>query len=462
MKKHIIFILSGCALLSSCHMYKDYERAENTPVEGLFRDTVSMTASLHTTDTTNFGNLPWREVFVEPQLQTLIEKALASNVDLRKAEMNIEKMKASVTISKLSYLPSIAVAPTAQTASFDKHKATQTYTIPISASWNLGSFGSLRNNRKQAKTNLAMTKAVKQATQTAIIAGVANLYYTLEMLDEQLRITKETIVLWKKNVDAMEAMMDAGMTTAAAVGQAKANYQELLASVPALESSIRQSENALCILLNENPHAIERGIFSADPMGVQVAVGLPMQLLSNRPDVQVAEYNLASNFYKLNIARSAFYPNLSLTGTVGWTNSAGGLVMNPAKLIANAVANVVQPIFSNGKLMANLKISKLDVEAAELDFQQALIKAGVEVSDALDEYQAAIKKQAYREEKVAELEKTVESTQMLFQYGSTTSYLETLTAQQSLLSGQLALINDKYAKVGAAISLYQALGGGRN
>ena len=463
MKRQILFIIGGCALLSSCHLYRSYERpADLGEVEALYRDTASLTGVLASTDTANFGNLPWREVFTEPQLQALIEKALTANADMKKAEMNIEKMKAGLTVSKLAYIPALAFAPQGQVASFDHHKATQTYTLPFSASWNFGPMGGLRNTKKQAEANLAMTKAAKQATQTSIIAGVANMYYTLEMLDEQLKTTNSTVELWKKNVEAMEAMKEAGMTTEAAVAQAKANYYELLASVPKLETSIRQVENSLSVLMMETPHAIERGKFSADPMEVQLSVGLPMQLLSNRPDVQIAEYNLASNFYKLNIARSQFYPSLKLSGVAGWTNSAGAGVINPAKFIANAVGNIVQPIFSNGRLMANLKISKLDVEAAELDFKQSLLKAGQQVSEALDSYQAASEQVTLREQKVVELEKAVENTQLLFQYGNRTSYLETLTAQQSLLSGQLALINDKYAKVQSAISLYQALGGGRN
>ena len=463
MKRQILFILGGCALLSSCHLYRSYERpADMSNIEGLYRDTASVTGALAVADTANFGNLPWREVFTEPQLQALIEQALVANVDIKKAEMNIEKMKAGLRISKLAYIPSFAFAPDGQIASFDGHKATKTYKLPFAATWDFGSMGSLRNTKKQAEAQLAMTKAAKQATQTAIIAGVANMYYTLEMLDEQLITTNSTIVLWKKNVEAMEAMKEAGMTTEVAVAQTKANYYELLASVPKLESSIRQIENSLCVLLSEAPHTIERGQFSANPLASQLSVGLPMQLLSNRPDVQIAEYNLAANFYKLNIARSAFYPSLKLSGVAGWTNSAGAAVINPAKFIASALGNIVQPLFANGKLMANLKISKLDVEAAELDFRQALLKAGQEVSDALDNYQAASEQQVLREQKVDELQKAVDNIQLLFQYDNKTSYLETLTAQQTLLSGQLALINDKYAKVQSAISLYQALGGGRN
>ena len=463
MKRQILILLGGCALLTSCGIYGSYERpAEISEIQGLYRDAISMNDTLAVTDTANFGNLPWRHVFTEPQLQALIEKALVNNADVQKAEMNVQKMKAGLKVSRLSYLPSLAFTPEGRVSSFDGHKATQMYTLPLAANWDLGNVGGKRNQLQQSKANLAMTKAAHQATQTAIIAGVANMYYTLEMLDEQLATTKSTIVLWKKNVEAMEAMKEAGMTNAAAVAQTKANYYELLSSVPALESSIRQVENSLCVLLGEAPHAVTRGTFTESPLKVDLSVGLPAHLLSNRPDVQIAEYNLASNFYKLNIARSAFYPSLKLTGVAGWTNNGGAVEINPAKFIANAIGNLVQPIFANGKLMANLKISKLDVEAAELDFRQALLQAGQEVSDALNKYQAAVQQQALREQKVAELAQTLENTELLFKYGNRTSYLEKLTAEQSLLSGKLALINDKFNKVQSTISLYKALGGGRN
>lgn len=462
MKIQIIYILGCSALLASCNLYKNYERPDTlSRTEGLYRDTVDANATLSETDTTNFGTMPWREVFTEPQLQHLIETALANNTNLQKAEINIEKAQSGLTIAKLAYLPSLAFAPQGTVASYDHMKATQSYTLPFAASWNLGSWGSLRNSRKQADVTLLQTRIIKQATQTSIIAGVANLYYTLEMLDEQLKTTQATIQLWKKNVEAMEAMFEAAMVNQAAVSQTKANYYELLASVPQLEKSIRETENSLCLLLNETPHAINRGAFNANAFPAKMSAGVPVQLLSYRPDVRVAELNLASKFYGVNIARSAFYPGLTLTGTAGWTNSAGAAIINPAKFIASAVGSITQPLFANGKLRANLKISKLEQEQAELEFRETLLAAGEEVSNALTDYQTCIKQQEHREKEVAEMEKALDYINTLFQYSDKTSYLETLTAQQSLLQAQLSLINDKYNKVLSAVKLYQALGGGR-
>ena len=459
--KKIIFPLISVALLTSCGLFKNYKRPETfaNVTENIYRDTTSMTAVLETADTANFGNTPWREVFTDPKLQALIEKVLVSN-DMQKADMNIEKAKAYLTISKLAYIPSLVFAPSGELTSIDHSKAVQTYTLPISASWNIGSFGSLQNAKKYAKSNLFMAKAAKQATQTALIAAVAQMYYTLQMLDEQYATAFETSKLWEKNVEAMKAMKEAGMVNNAAVAQASANYHTLCATLPTLQNSIRQTENALCVLLAEVPHAIDRNAFGTYDFPESMQVGIPVQLLSNRPDVRIAEAQLAAAFYNVNIARSKFYPSITISGVAGWTNNVGAVV-NPGKLLLNATASLAQPLFMNGQLVANLKVSKLDYEAAALDFHDAVLKAGAEVSNALSDFQTAHLQQQEREKQVQALETATEETLLLFQHSNTTTYLETLTAQQGLLSAKMSLITDKYNKLNAGINLYKALGGGR-
>ena len=459
--KKIIFPLISVALLTSCGLFKNYKRPEAfaNVTENIYRDTTSMTAVLETADTANFGNTPWREVFTDPKLQALIEKVLVSN-DMQKADMNIEKAKAYLTISKLAYIPSLVFAPSGELTSIDHSKAVQTYTLPISASWNIGSFGSLQNAKKYAKSNLFMAKAAKQATQTALIAAVAQMYYTLQMLDEQYATAFETSKLWEKNVEAMKAMKEAGMVNNAAVAQASANYHTLCATLPTLQNSIRQTENALCVLLAEVPHAIDRNAFGTYDFPESMQVGIPVQLLSNRPDVRIAEAQLAAAFYNVNIARSKFYPSITISGVAGWTNNVGAVV-NPGKLLLNAAASLAQPLFMNGQLVANLKVSKLDYEAAALDFHDAVLKAGAEVSNALSDFQTAHLQQQEREKQVQALETATEETLLLFQHSNTTTYLETLTAQQGLLSAKMSLITDKYNKLNAGINLYKALGGGR-
>ncbi len=461
MKKQIIFILAATATLSGCKVYSSYERPEGIVSDSLFRNTTA-TYGILANDTTNFGNTPWQQVFVEPELQALIERALANNTDIRTADLTIRQAEASLKVARLAYFPALSLSPQGTVSTFDGNKATKTYSVPVQASWQLGAMGSIRNTKKQYEASLEQSKAYKQVTRTSIIASVANMYYTLQMLDEQLALTKATVALWKKNVDAMESMFEAGgLTNAAAVAQAKANYYQIQSTVPALEESIRQTENGICVLLHESPAPVARDKFNADNFPKEMSAGIPLQLLSNRPDVKAAELQLAYAFYGTNVARSNFYPSLSITGSVGWTNSSGAGIVNPGKILASAVGSIVQPLFNRGANIAQLKIAKYAQESAQLNFEQALLNAGQEVSNALMSYKSCSEQEQAFKKQVEQLEKAVETTNFLFTHGNTTTYLETLTAQQSLLSAQLSLISEKFDKVQAAISLYQALGGGR-
>lgn len=459
--KQLIYILSCSALLSGCGVFKTYERPASTTegIDRLYRDTANVDGVLQT-DTANFGNTPWQEVFTDPHLQALINKALKQNVSLKQAESSIQQAQAGLKVARLAYYPQIAFTPQGTLSSWDFNKATKIYSFPVAASWQFN-LPSLRNTKKQAYVTLDLSKAAKQATRTAIIANVANLYYTLQMLDEQLKTTEATVDIWAENVRAMGLMKEGAMTTEAAVGQARANYLSLQASIPSLKEGITQTENALCSLLHEAPHTIQRGAFNADAFPQSFSTGVPVQLLSNRPDVRAAELQLASAFYGVNIAKSAFYPSLTISAQGAWTNSAGGMIVNPGKIMATALASLTQPLFANGKLKAQLKISKLQMEDAQLDFEQSLLDAGGEVSDALATYHSASQRVPLLKEQVSTLTGTVDQTKQLFQLGTSTSYLDILTAQQSLIQAQLNLISGKFDKVQAAINLYQALGGGR-
>lgn len=448
-------------LLSSCNIYSTYKRPDNLSTDSLYRDTTA-TYRVVASDTVNFGNTPWREVFTDPRLQDLINRALSQNTDMQVADLTIRQAEAGLMTSRLAFLPSLSFTPQGTVSTFDMGKATKTYSLPLQASWQIDAFGQLRNAKKQAEVSLMQAKVSKQAARTSIVSAVANMYYTLQMLDEQLKVTKATAEIWKKNVDAMEAMFQAGgITNSAAVSQTKANYYQILTTIPTLEQNIRETENSLCSLLHEAPHPIARNSFDSETFPTSLSAGVPMQLLSNRPDVRVAELQLATAFYATNQARSAFYPQITIGGNAGWTNSAGSAIINPPKFVASAVASLVQPLFMKGQLRANLKVAKAQQESAQLRFEQSLINAGVEVSNALGSYQSALQQELSRQKQVKELENAVAETEFLFSHGNTTTYLEKLTAQQSLLQAQLSLISDRFEKMQAAISLYQALGGGR-
>jgi multidrug efflux system outer membrane protein len=454
--------LFSIALLAfnSCRIYKSYERPENMPTSGLFRDTLTTTGVL-TSDTINFGNTPWRQVFTDPALQSLIERALERNTDLLSAEETVKQAQAMLTASKLAYLPSLSLSPQGTISSFDGAKATKTYSLPVTASWQLDIFGSIRNAKEQSKSVLLQSSAYKQSVQTQLIANIASLYYTMLMLDEQLRITRETSEIWKKNVDAMEAMQKAAMTDAAAVEQSRANYLQVLATIPTLEQSIRESENALSVILREPPHTITRSTLAEQHMSENLSAGVPLQLLANRPDVRAAEYSLREAFYVTNAAYSAFYPQLTITGSAGWTNS-NGMIVNPGKVLTTLIGQLTQPLFAQGRLTANLKVAKSQERVAQLNFEQALLNAGQEVSNALYSYKSSMEKANLDKKQVESLTITRDRTNELFKYDASTTYLEKLTAEMSLLNAQLTLVNDEYSKLQAVVDLYAALGGGRN
>ena len=451
--KKIIVLTTATALLSSCGIYTKYQPAETTP-DNLYGEEVAVD------DTTNFGNVNWRELFTDPQLQALIEQGLQNNTDLRSAQLQIEEAEAALMSAKLAFLPSFALSPQGTISSFDGGKATKTYTLPVTASWELDIFGRLRNAKQQAKALYAQSKDYQQAVRTQLIAGIANVYYTLLMLDEQLAISQQTEEAWKETVASTRALMDAGLANEAATSQMEAAYYSVQTSILDLKEQINQVENSLALLLAETPRRYERGKLADQRLPEDVAVGVPMQMLSNRPDVRAAERSLEQAFYATNQARAAFYPSIVLSGSAGWTNSAGSMIVNPGKFLASAVGSLTQPLFNKGQIMAQYRIAKAQQEEASLSFQQALLNAGSEVNDALVACQTSKAKTLLFEKQIQSLEKALESTSLLMEHGTTT-YLEVLTARQSLLSAQLSQTANRFTEIQSVINLYQALGGGR-
>lgn len=459
MKKQIILMMCAAALFSSCGIYNSYKRPNDITVEGLYRDTVAVNDTL-VSDTTNMGNVSWREMFRDPKLQTLIEQGLAHNTDLQTAMLQVKQAQASLMTARLSFLPSFTLSPQGGITKMENTPSYRTWQAPINASWEADLFGKLLNTSRGAKASLLQSEAYEQAVRSQVIANIANLYYTLLMLDRQLEISEETQVKWNQTLTMMKSMMEAGMSNKAGVAQTEASCYAVAASIAEIRQTIRETENSLSTLLGMTPQHIDRGRLEDQVMPEEINAGVPLQLLSNRPDVRSAEMSLASAFYLTNKARSAFYPNISVTGTLGWTNGTTGTI-NPAEIIKNAIVSLTQPIFNRGALIANLKITKAQQEQARLNFQQTLLNAGAEVSNALYAYQTVGEKSQQRDMQVKALEDAVEATVGLMSVGETT-YLDVITAQQSLLNAQLTQVQDDYDYLQSVINLYQALGGGRN
>lgn len=454
MKK--VFYIAICAvLLNSCHIYRDYQRPEGLPVDSLYRDINPSEVA----DTSNLGMLSWKEVYRDTCLQRLIEFGLQNNTDMQVALLRVDQAQAQLKAAKLSFLPSLTLSPQGAVTSTDGGKAVKTYELPLQASWEIDLFGKLRNAKQETLASLLQQQAYRQAVQSELVASVANSYYSLLMLDEQVKISAETLDVWKEQIRTMEARLKVGEETENAVTQARANLYELEGSYNDLLHQQRETENALCTLLGITARTVERGSLYEQTFPQQLSAGVPVSLLSRRPDVVQAEMELAAAYYSTNQARSAFYPSLTLSGSVGWTNSLGQVVTNPGGWILSAVASLSQPIFNRGKLISNLRVSKDEEQIAQLNYKQAILNAGEEVNNALYSIESVDRNLTIHTNQCRELERTVQTSESLYRTGNA-SYLELLTARQSLLNARLNLVTDKFTYCQSIINLYCALGGG--
>ena len=445
--------------MSSCGIYNKYERPE-VNATGLVRDVTSTTDTLAVTDTTSFGNLPWRSVFTDPQLQALIEQGLEHNTDLLNAALNVKMVEAQLTAAKLAFVPSFTFSPQGTISSWDGSKATKTYSLPINASWSIDLFGNLLNQKRSAQMALLATKDYQLVVKTNLIANIANAYYTLLMLDKQLEIVDNMTQLTKDTWDMMKLQKELNNAKETSVQSAEANYYSVLAQAADLKRQIRETENSLSLLLGQQAQTIARGKIENQSLPTEFSTGIGIQMLNNRPDVHYAEMTLAQCFYDTQAARSKFYPNITISGSGSFTNSSGMGIVNPGKWLLNAIGSLVQPIFQNGQLVAQLKVAKAQQEQAYNTWQNAVLSAGSEVSNALVLYNSSDEKSKLEAKQVESLTKNVEYTKDLFNMGGST-YLEVITAQQSLLNAELSKVQDDFYKMQAVVNLYYALGGGR-
>lgn len=400
--------------------------------------------------------MPWRTLFTDPKLQALIGTGLVNNSDLRIAALRVSEAEASLKAAKLAYLPAASITPQGQLTNFDGN-GSQTYNLALSADWELDIAGRITNAKRGAVATLAMQDAARQAVQTQLVATIANSYYNLLMLDAQLDISQRTLKSWEETLRTLEVMKEVGESTEAAVAQARANKMTVEGSIV----TIREQENSLSVLLGLTPRHIDRTTLAEQSFPDKLSVGVPLQLLDNRHDVRQAEFNLQTAYYATQVARAAFYPQVTLSGTIGWTNNSGAAIVNPGKWLANAIGSLTQPLFNRGRTIANLEIAKAQQEEAKVSFQQKLLQAGAEVNNALSQWQAAQKRLDIDSKQVDALRDAVRSTRLLLQHSSSASYLEVLTAQQTLLQSELTEVQDKFNRIQGVINLYHALEGGK-
>ena len=452
MKKILLYTISAL-LISGCGIYNKYKPVEEVN-SNLYGEQFA------NDDTTSFAQVNWREIFKDPILQKHIDSVLVNNPDMQAAYLKSEQARAALMTARLSYLPSFAFAPTGTIGTVEFSNTLYTYNLPLSATWELDIFGKIRNKKMAAKAAYMQSKEYIQAVRTQLISTTANVYYTLLMLDAQYEIVCNTETIWKESVEATRALKDAGYVNETALAQTEANYFSVVASKLDLQEQINKTENALSLLLFNTPSHIERGKLSEQDFTEEFKLGIPLLLLSNRPDVKMAELSLAQAFYATNSARAAFYPSISLQGVLGWTNSANGVALDPLTMIGSAIGSLTMPLFNRGANIAQLKIAKAQQEEAKLTFTKTLLSAGKEVNEALTKYQTAHNKAELYKQQIESLSSAAENTALLMKYGST-NYLEVLVAQQTLLQAQLNQVANRLAEIQGLVTLYNALGGGR-
>lgn len=451
----IIMGLAAVSMTGCKSLYGNYERPE-VKAEGIVRNPLGE-GSLVSTDTTSIGNLPWREVFTDPKLQTLIQKALENNPNLLNAMLNIDMAEAQLKAAKLAFVPQFTFTPQGTITRFNS-ETTKSYTFPVNASWTVDLFGNLRSSKKAAQVGLLQMQDYKVAVQTQLVSNIANMYYTLEMLDRQLEIVNDMEKLTKETWDIMKLQKDAVRgVRSTAVQSAEANYYSVLTQKADLKRQLRETENALSLLLGEPAQGIERGKLGDHALPTNLSTGVDIQLLRNRADIHANEMALAQCFYGIESARSRFYPSLTINPTGGFSNGNGSV--NPGKWLASVVGSLVQPIFMNGQLTAGLRVAKAQYEQAYNTWQNSILTAGSEVSNALVLYNSSDEKGKIEAKRIDVLRQNVQDTRDLMASAGST-YLEVITAQSSLLNAELSKVTDDFYKMQAVVNLYQALGGG--
>ena len=442
---YIVFII----LMSSCNVYRSFKTPviKQSAIAGediIISDTLIIQPS-------------WNIYFADEKLQSLIKESLIANSDLRIARQNIVQAEASLLSAKLSYLPSFAFVADGGISKFSNNTS-KTYNLPITTQWEIDLSGRLLNEKRHAQALLWQNEEYVRLIQTQLIASIANNYYTLIMLDEQLRITVEATKIRENIIEIMKSLKDVGQQTEAAVNQAEVDYYNVKASISELEFQIVQVQNSLSLLLNKTPQNIQREqIKNVKLLDNSISKNISLVALSNRPDIRMAEAELSSCFYGINVARSAFYPSLNLSGSVGWTNNFGEII-NPGKLLLSAIGALTQPLFNKGINNTNLKISKSQYEQSLIRFEKSLLIAGNEVNNALTDSQKSAQRIELRIKQINSAKNAVENTMDIMKYSSI-SYLEVLTAQNSLLDAQLLGVYDWFSYMQSNINLYKSVGG---
>lgn len=456
-------ILSGLIALiglPSCQVMNKYKTPDINS-EDLFREK-------KLADTTSIANIPWCEYFTDPFLQSYIEEGLKNNYDMLIATERIKQAEANLGMARAAYFPDVALSGQVQhnrsSNGADGKDVlgyhSTSYSLGIAVSWEADIWGKLNRQSRSKYALMLNSYAGRNLIQTALISNIANTYYSLLALDEQLKVTEEMVKLMEENLTTTEALKTAGMANGAAVEQTKASLHSVKVSIPDLENNIRQLENSICVMLGRRPGAISRTSLNNQDIPEQLSYGVPIQMLAKRPDVMQAELSFRSAFELTHAAKASFYPSIKLTsGSIGYANNTLSNFFKPENIFANIIGGLTQPIFAKKQLTTQYKVAKYEQQATLLTFEKTVLEAGQEVSDIMNTYESSFRKTQDRNIQVESLVRAVSYTQELQKAGEA-NYLEVLTAQQGLLEAKLNQVSDKLEQLQSVSNLYRALGGG--
>lgn len=455
--KYIILITGLSCLMISCNTSKQYQRG-NVSTDKLYGNIASR-------DTVTIANKPWNSFFEEIYLQKLIQEGLDHNPDLQMAVQRVIEAEAYFSQSKAALLPGVSVNGNGsyqcnpESVYPNGPREVNIYQLSAGANWEIDLWGKLNSSKRASYASLLATEAGRKAVQTRLVSNIATAYYTLTGLDAKLAITRQTVNNYVNLVETMKVLQGSGKVTGAAVVQSEAVRYAAEVTIPDLEQDIRETENTLCSLLGRVPGQIERGKIEDQNITSVLRTGVPAQLLDNRPDVMQAEFEVMNAFEMTNNAKAYFYPALTLTASAGFANADLAKLIDPVSFASSVAGGLVQPLFNKKINATRLKVARAQQEEALINFRRTLLNAGQEVHTNLGLYESSVQKIVLRKQQLEALIKSVDYTRELLTYGSA-NYTEVLTAQTSLLSAQLNSVNDHLQQLGAAVSLYRALGGG--
>ncbi|MGA2408354.1 MAG: efflux transporter outer membrane subunit [Bacteroidales bacterium] len=449
----ILFSLILIVAFNACKVTQPYKEPDNKSMGTLFRDSTLK-------DTSNIATIPWRTLFPDKILDSLINEAIHNNLDLQIAVARLKKAEATLRQSKSAFFPTLSANANATRKNNGVLGVPEGYELWGSSSWEVDIWGKLRSTKRASFALLLKSEAYKRAVQTQLIADIADSYYALLALDAELQVTEKTVELRNSDVETIKLMKENDLVTGADLVQSQANLYSAKVTIPDIKQNIYETENALSVLIGKNPGPVARGTLSEQNIYVDLKTGVPAQLVANRPDVQEAEYQLRFGYEMTNAARKYFYPSLTLQAAGGLVASDISKMFNPSSVFWSLLGNLVQPVFNQGINRERLKTAIADQEENVAAYKQVILRSGEEVSDALYGYQAATEKMKLRTSQVEYLEKSVSYTMELLKYTSTTNYLDVLTSEVGLLSAQLNSINDKLQQLQSIVALYRSLGGG--